>query len=69
MPDAVTENVADCPAVTVTLTGATEIPAAAGLLPPPPEEVDKEPQAARPIARTTSNIDDRKLALDFSADS
>ena len=64
VPDAVTENVAGCPTVTVTFTGATEIPAGVEPVPPPPEP-DPEPQAARPMARAASNIDERKLVLEF----
>ena len=64
VPDAVTENVADSPTVTVTFMGATEIPAAVGPL-APPLEPDPEPQAARPTANDASNIDERKLVLSF----
>jgi hypothetical protein len=52
--------------VTVTFTGAIEIPAAVWVGPvPPPPEFDVEPQAARPTARTASNIDERKLVFVF----
>ena len=64
VPDAVTENVADCPTVTVTFTGGTEIPAGVELV-PPPLGTDPETQAVRPMARDTSNIAERKLVLGF----
>jgi hypothetical protein len=64
VPEAVTEKVADWPTVTVTFMGANEIPAAVEPV-APPLEPDPEPQAARPMARTASNIDERKLVLGF----